>query len=107
MVVPGATADHRHAGERHDHPMVDGHPRPACGFGLLYASYFIIILFEVWFVFRIDIIETAARSRGLKRRLYSVLALGVYDTSPEARALLLAGAHRRPCSSRPSPCLRP
>jgi Ni/Fe-hydrogenase subunit HybB-like protein len=57
------------------------------GFGLLYASYFIIILFEVWFVFRIDIIETAARSRGLKRRLYSLLALGVYDTSPEARAL--------------------
>jgi Ni/Fe-hydrogenase subunit HybB-like protein len=57
------------------------------GFGLLYASYFIIILFEVWFVFRIDIIETAARSRGLKRRLYSMLALGVYDTSPEARAL--------------------
>jgi Ni/Fe-hydrogenase subunit HybB-like protein len=57
------------------------------GFGLLYASYFIIILFEVWFVFRVDIIETAARSRGLKRRLYSLLALGVYDTSPEARAL--------------------
>jgi len=57
------------------------------GFGLLYASYFIIILFEVWFVFRVDIIETAARSRGLKRRLYSMLALGVYDTSPEAQAL--------------------
>jgi Ni/Fe-hydrogenase subunit HybB-like protein len=57
------------------------------GFGILYASYFIILLFEVWFVFRVDIIETAARSRGFKRRLFSALALGVYDTSPEAVAL--------------------
>ena len=32
------------------------------GFGILYASYFIVILLEVWFVFRVDIIETAARS---------------------------------------------
>ncbi len=37
MVVAGATADHRYAGELHDFPMVDGHPRPACGFGLMYA----------------------------------------------------------------------
>jgi len=37
MVVPGATADHTYAGESHTHPMIDGHPRPACGFGLLYA----------------------------------------------------------------------
>ena len=57
------------------------------GFGLLYASYFIIILLEVWFVFRVDIIETAARSTGLKRRFYSFLALGVYDISPEAQAI--------------------
>ena len=57
------------------------------GFGLLYASYFIIILLEVWFVFRVDIIETAARSTGLKRRFYSFLALGVYDISPEAQAV--------------------
>lgn len=37
MVVPGATAEHTHAGQTHDHPMVDGHPRPACAYGLLYA----------------------------------------------------------------------
>lgn len=37
MVVPGAVAEHTHAGQTHDTPMVDGHPRPACGFGLLYA----------------------------------------------------------------------
>jgi hypothetical protein len=37
MVVPGAVAEHTHAGQTHNVPMVDGHPRPACGFGLLYA----------------------------------------------------------------------
>jgi len=37
MVVPGAVAGHTYAGEAHDHPLIDGHPRPACSFGLLYA----------------------------------------------------------------------
>ncbi|NWG15244.1 MAG: DUF4965 domain-containing protein [Chloroflexi bacterium] len=37
MVVEGAVAAHIHAGETHPHALVDGHPRPACGFGLLYA----------------------------------------------------------------------
>ncbi len=37
MVVPGATAEHTHAGQTHPAPMVDGHPRPACAFGLPYA----------------------------------------------------------------------
>jgi hypothetical protein len=37
MVVPGAIADHTYVGETHDFPMIDGHPRPACGFGLVYA----------------------------------------------------------------------
>ena len=57
------------------------------GFGILFASYFIILLFEVWFVFRVDIIDTAARSRGLKRWIFSILALGVYDVSPESQAI--------------------
>lgn len=57
------------------------------GFGILFASYFIILLFEVWFVFRVDIIETAARSRGLKRWIFSILALGVYDVSPESQVI--------------------
>ena len=56
------------------------------GFGILYATYFIILLLEVWFVFRVDIVERAAASRGFARRFYSVLALGVYDTSPTARS---------------------
>ena len=54
------------------------------GFGILYATYFIIVLLEIWFVFRVDIIRRAAESRGIPRFLYSVAALGVYDTSEEA-----------------------
>jgi len=55
------------------------------GFGFLYSSYFLILLLEMWFVFRVDIIGLAARSRGFKRFAYATLALGVYDVSPQAR----------------------
>ncbi len=57
------------------------------GFGILYASYFLVVVLEIWFVFRTDLIRYAAESRGFKRMFYATLALGVYDTSEEARAL--------------------
>lgn len=57
------------------------------GFGLLYSTYLVIVALEVWFVWRQDIIEAARRSRGWKRTFYAVLALGTYDTSPEARGV--------------------
>ncbi|HSN90969.1 MAG TPA: NrfD/PsrC family molybdoenzyme membrane anchor subunit [Anaeromyxobacteraceae bacterium] len=54
------------------------------GFGILYTFYLIIVLLEVWFVYRQEIIEKARRSRGLRRKLYAALALWTYDSSPEA-----------------------
>ncbi len=54
------------------------------GFGILYSFYLVIVTLEVWFVWRKEIIETARRSRGLKRAFYAALALGTYDTSPAA-----------------------
>jgi Ni/Fe-hydrogenase subunit HybB-like protein len=54
------------------------------GFGVLYSGYLLILLLEVWFVWRREIIERARHSRGAKRVLYAALALGTYDTSPEA-----------------------
>jgi len=57
------------------------------GFGYFYSGYMIILLFEVWLVFRQDIITYARRSRGLKQTLYKILALGVYDTSEKAQAI--------------------
>ncbi len=53
-------------------------------FGLIYTLYMVILLFEVWLVFRKEIIMLAARSRGIKRWLFAALALGVYDTSEES-----------------------
>ncbi len=54
------------------------------GFGFLYTFYLIILLIEVWLVFRVDIIEMARNSTGFKRTMYKILALGVYNTSKEA-----------------------
>jgi Ni/Fe-hydrogenase subunit HybB-like protein len=54
------------------------------GFGILYASYFLIVLLEIWFVFRVDIVRGAAESSGIRRLLFSIAALGVYDISEEA-----------------------
>jgi Ni/Fe-hydrogenase subunit HybB-like protein len=54
------------------------------GFGILYSFYLVIVALEVWFIYRREIIETARRSRGVKRAFYAALALGTYDTSPEA-----------------------
>ena len=57
------------------------------GFGFLFNWYLMIVCLEVWFVYRQEIIQTARRSRGLKRAFYAALALGTYDTSPEALAI--------------------
>lgn len=79
-----------HLGHPERGPMVVVTPNfssAMAGFGLIYASYFLVVLLEIWFVFRADIIAAAAASRGLKRRCYSLLALGVYDRSPEALAI--------------------
>lgn len=57
------------------------------GFGYFYSGYMIILLFEVWLVFREDIITYARHSRGLKQTIYKILALGVYDTSEKALAI--------------------
>jgi Ni/Fe-hydrogenase subunit HybB-like protein len=54
------------------------------GFGVLYNAYFVILLLEIWFVWRKDIILIARRSRGIKRFIYAVLSLGTYDISEEA-----------------------
>lgn len=54
------------------------------GFGLLYLTYLVLLVLEVWFVWRQEIIGRARRSRGWKRAFYATLALGTYDTSAEA-----------------------
>lgn len=54
------------------------------GFGFFYSSYFLIVILEMWFVFRPDIIRIAAESRGIKRFFFALLALGTYNVSEGA-----------------------
>jgi Ni/Fe-hydrogenase subunit HybB-like protein len=68
--------------------MITPNPTSAmAGFGYFYSGYMVILLVEVWLVFRKDIITYAKRSRGLKQTIYKLLALGVYDTSEKAQAM--------------------
>ena len=57
------------------------------GFGFVFSFYLIIVLLEIWLVYRQHIIDTARRSRGMRRQILKILALGVYDTSPESLAI--------------------
>ncbi len=54
------------------------------GFGIIYTFYMMVVVLEIWLVYRKDIVEFARSSTGLRRRLYKLLALGVYDVSEEA-----------------------
>ena len=54
------------------------------GFGYIYSFYLLVVLLEIWFVFRPDIIARAKSSTGPLKALYWALALGSMDDSPEA-----------------------
>ncbi len=56
-------------------------------FGYIWLLYLILVLVEVWLVFRRDIVRYARSSEGYKNTVYSVLALGVYDISEESLAI--------------------
>ena len=56
-------------------------------FGFVYLWYLTaVLLIEVWFDFRKDIVVYANRSKGVKRLFYNILTLGVKDISPDALA---------------------
>ncbi len=54
------------------------------GFGFLYTGYFLILVLEIWLVFRQDIVQMAHTEKGILGVIYKVLALGIYDISPQA-----------------------
>ena len=54
------------------------------GFGYIYSFYLLVVLLEIWFVFRPDIIARAKSSSGPMKALYWVMALGSMDDSEEA-----------------------
>src|SRR4030067_3338997 len=56
-------------------------------FGYIWFFYLLIVLGEVWFVFRPDIVKYVHSSEGLKKTIYSALALGVYEISEAELAI--------------------
>ncbi len=54
------------------------------GFGYIWLFYLLLVLLEVWLVFRPDIVSYAGSSEGIKKTVYSALALGIYDISEES-----------------------
>ncbi|MDD2581106.1 MAG: polysulfide reductase NrfD [Desulfuromonadaceae bacterium] len=62
-------------------------------FGIVFTTYAMIVLSEIWFVYRQFIVQTVLELRSKQRRnkiesaqlaLYSMLAMGAMDLSPEA-----------------------
>jgi formate-dependent nitrite reductase membrane component NrfD len=57
------------------------------GFGIIYNLYMLLLVVEVWLVFRADIVERANSRRGVARIFYRTLALGALRITPGARAI--------------------
>ncbi len=58
------------------------------GFGFIYSTYLLILAVEIWLLYRADFVFLSQNARHpLMRKLYWLLALGVMDVSPEAKAL--------------------
>lgn len=56
-------------------------------FGFVYLWYLmVVLLLEIWFDYRRDLVVWADQSKGFKRRIYKLLTLGVTDISPKALA---------------------
>ena len=54
-------------------------------FGFVYAWYLAVVLvLEIWFDYRKDLVEWWKRARGLKKAFYYVMTLGATDVSPGA-----------------------
>jgi Ni/Fe-hydrogenase subunit HybB-like protein len=54
-------------------------------FGYIWFAYLLLLLAEVWLVFRPDIIKRASESEGVWKTVYTALALGVLTIGDEAR----------------------
>jgi Ni/Fe-hydrogenase subunit HybB-like protein len=56
-------------------------------FGFVYLWYLmVVLLLEIWFDYRRDLVLWSQQSTGIKRRLYKILTLGVTDLSPKTLA---------------------
>lgn len=61
---------------------------PMAMFGFIYAWYIMaVLLLELWFDYRHDLVRWSEEGRGFRHRLYRLLTVGVRDVSPTALKL--------------------
>lgn len=56
------------------------------GFGIIYNLYMLLLVVEVWLIFRADIIERSQTARGPVRLLYRLLSFGDREVTAESQA---------------------
>lgn len=56
-------------------------------FGFILLFYILLLMGEIWLIFRKDIVDYHARSQGIKKTVYALLALGVFDVSEKSLKL--------------------
>ncbi|MCF6366913.1 MAG: polysulfide reductase NrfD [Bacteroidales bacterium] len=57
-------------------------------FGFVYIWYLmVVLLLEIWYDYRADMVIWAKESKGLKKIMYKILTLGITDISPKALKL--------------------
>jgi len=50
------------------------------GFGFIYMFYMLIVIMEVWFSYRVELIENYKNSKGIVKTIYFIILLGnIYD----------------------------
>ena len=63
-------------------------------FGFVYAWYLmVVLLLEIWFEYRADLVRWSRREHGLRKLLHRLLALGSSDVSPAALAFDRRAVH--------------
>jgi Ni/Fe-hydrogenase subunit HybB-like protein len=69
--------------------MITPHPTSAMAiFGFVYVWYLmVVLLFEIWYDYRADMVIWSRESTGFKKLIYKILILGVTDISPKALKL--------------------
>jgi len=62
-------------------------PSMMAGFGYIYMSYSILLIFEILFVYRYELVQLKKSSTGTKKAIYEILTLGTNDVSEQGRKI--------------------
>lgn len=62
-------------------------PSMMAGFGYIYLMYSILLIFEILYIYRHEMVLLKERSTGIKHTIYSILTLGTDNKSEEARKI--------------------